>query len=161
MVCVFIQSTVISYTVKKNTHTQLLSEDELEKCTAWRHRMSLNVWVKLMDCFLLLCPWPLLLLLLIPSPAQPRFSPFPDLLQTLSSSCCWRLYLPFPTPFSGFGASGLGGTMCDTHLTTARCIHNKKTWLWQMGFCLVSTLKTQAQSNGVCVCLWICEFCFP
>lgn len=36
-------------------------EDELEESMAVRQKMSLNVWVKLMDCFLLLCPWPPLL----------------------------------------------------------------------------------------------------
>lgn len=50
-------------TVKNTgTHAQLFfSEDELEKSMARRHWMSLNMWVKLMDCFLPLCPWPLLL----------------------------------------------------------------------------------------------------
>lgn len=46
----------------RNTHTQLFySEDEPEKREARGRRMSLNVWVKLMDCFLPLRPWPLLL----------------------------------------------------------------------------------------------------
>lgn len=37
---------------------KLFCEVGLEKSTAWRHRMSLNVWLKLMDCFHLLRPCP-------------------------------------------------------------------------------------------------------
>lgn len=56
----FLQCCVMCPYCEKHAHN-FFSEDKVERSVARRHRMSLNVWVKLMDCFPLPWPWPLLL----------------------------------------------------------------------------------------------------
>lgn len=58
----FMHTAVLCPCHEKHRHTRTTSsKDELGKSTARRHRMSLNVWLKLMDCLRLLCPCPRLL----------------------------------------------------------------------------------------------------
>lgn len=102
-----------------------------KKSVAWRHRMSLNVWVKLMDCFLLLCPWPLLLPHSFPSPMQPLLSSpsIPDSLLSFSSSLVSTslFTVSHPSPILLFCASGRRGTTDRINLTAVKQMYTTYT----------------------------------
>lgn len=120
----------------RNTHMHFFfffTEDEPEKSEAWGRWMSLNVWVKLMDCFLLLCPWPPLLLHSSrpKTPSSPCSSPSssPDIYSApLSQS--FSVY--FLSLFSCFWAWGHRRTTRGSIWQQDRCTGTRG---WQTGFC--------------------------
>ena len=118
-------------------HTQLFSKDELEKSMAWRHGMSLNVWVKQMDCFSLLWLWPLLLphQSHIQSKCNPPFSLILHSRFTLFSLVFLVITspsFPHPHPSSCFCASGHSSSRQDQSDSKAD-VHNTHKCMWRIG----------------------------